>query len=265
MPFIDRDGTRIHWEAEGEGTPVLLVMGHRYSSALWYPILPALAAKHRVITLDNRGTGQSGWSRDLTVETMADDAVAAMDAAGVDKAHIFGVSMGGVLVEDIALRHPGRVRSLIVGCSGMLTADKPRTNAVIRLLYWLPPWALKLLMPTQNNYGYGSAASADAVAKDMTIVEKDAYATRGVIEQAKAMSNYSVTKDAIAGLTVPSLVIHGDEDTVVPFKWGEELAAVLPNCRFLRVPGAGHNFLVAGGETVNKAVLDFFAEVDAKG
>src|ERR1700761_1044899 len=134
MPFIERDGVKIHWEAQGEGTPVLLVMGHRYSSALWYPILPALAARHRIIMLDNRGTGRSGASRSVTVEAMADDAVAVMDAAGGDTAHIFGVSMGGILVEDIALRHPGRVRSLIVGCSGMLTADKPRTNAVIRLL-----------------------------------------------------------------------------------------------------------------------------------
>jgi pimeloyl-ACP methyl ester carboxylesterase len=262
MPFIERDGVKIHWDAQGEGTPVLLVMGHRYSSAMWYPVLPALSAHHRVIRFDNRGTGQSGTSRKVTVEAMADDAVAVMDAAGVDKAHIFGVSMGGVIVEDIALRHTGRVRSLIVGCSGMLTADKPRTNAVIRLLYWLPPPVLKLLMPRRANNGYGSAAPADAIARDLAQLEKDPYTTRGVLAQAEAMSRYVTTRDAIARLTMPSLVLHGDEDATVPFKWGEELAATLPNSRFVRVPGAGHNFFIAGGDAVNRAVLDFIAGVD---
>ncbi|HWD26648.1 MAG TPA: alpha/beta hydrolase [Rhizomicrobium sp.] len=265
MPFIDRDGTKIHWEAQGAGTPVLLVMGHRYSSAMWYPILPALAARHRVITLDNRGTGESGTSRNLTVATMGDDALAVLDAAGVDKAHIFGVSMGGVIVEDIAMRHRGRVRSLIVGCSGMLTADKPRAPSVVRLLYRLPPWALKLLMPKRANNGYGSAAPAGAVAQDMKVLENDPYSTRGVIAQAEAMSRYTTTKEAVAGLTMPSLVLHGDEDSTVPFKWGEELAATLPDARFVRVPGAGHNFFIAGGAAVNAAVLNFIAEVDAQG
>ena len=264
MPFIDRDGTKIHWEAQGEGTAVLLVMGHRYSSAMWYPILPALAAKHRVVTLDNRGTGQSGTSRVNSVETMGDDALAVLDAAGIAKAHIFGVSMGGVIVEDIALRHPERVRSLIVGCSGMLTADKPRAPAIVRLLYWLPAWAMKMLLPKRPNNGYGSAAPADAVAKDMKVLENDPYTTRGVIAQAQAMAQYTTTKEAVAGLTLPSLVLHGDEDATVPFKWGEELAATLPDCRFVRVPGAGHNFFIAGGDAVNKTVVDFIDAVDAR-
>jgi pimeloyl-ACP methyl ester carboxylesterase len=144
----------------------------------------------------------------------------------------------------------------------MLTADKPRTNAVIRLLYWLPPPVLKLLTPRRANNGYGSAASADAIARDMAVLEKDPYTTRGVFAQAEAMSQYRTTRDAIAGLTMPSLVLHGDEDATVPFKWGEELAATLPNSRFVRVPGAGHNFFIAGGDMVNRAVLDFIAEVD---
>jgi pimeloyl-ACP methyl ester carboxylesterase len=265
MPFTQNNGAKLHWESRGEGTPILLVMGHRFSSAMWYPVLPALTAKHRVIWFDNRGTGESDTTRNVTVQQMADDAIAVMDAAGVAKAHIFGVSMGGVIVQDVAIRHRDRVISLIVGCSGMLTPDKPRAPSIVRLLYWLPNWVLKLLLAARRgDSGYGSAAPADAVRADMAMLEKDKFTRPGVIAQAKAMAGYSTTKEAIAGLTMPALVIHGDEDAVVPFKWGEELAATLPNSRFVRVPGAGHNFFIAGGAAVDQAVLDFVAGVDAK-
>src|ERR1700679_1155666 len=98
MPFADNKGVRLHWEEKGQGTPVLLVMGHRYSSAMWYPMIPALSAEHRVIWFDNRGTGESDSTRKASVQDLADDAFAVMDAAGVERAHLFGVSMGGGVI-----------------------------------------------------------------------------------------------------------------------------------------------------------------------
>jgi 3-oxoadipate enol-lactonase len=263
MAFTTSNGARIHWGAQGEGTAILLVMGHRYSSAMWYPAIPAFAARHRVIWFDNRGTGESDTTSGVTVRQMADDAIAVMDAAGVQKAHIYGVSMGGVIVQKIAMHHPGRVTSLIVGCSGMLTADKPRAPAVVRLLYHLPNWVLKVLLSARRgDKGYGSAAPADAIAADMAVLDNDKCTKRGAIAQAEAMGTYTTTREAVAALTMPALVLHGDEDSVVPFKWGEELAQVLPNASFVRLEGAGHNFLVAQREKANRAVLDFIGKVE---
>src|SRR5580658_7705572 len=99
MPFTENDGVRLHWDEQGSGTPILLVMGHRYSSAMWYPAIPALAAEHRVIWFDNRGTGESDTAPKVTLPQLAADALAVMDAAGVADAHIYGVSMGGVIVQ----------------------------------------------------------------------------------------------------------------------------------------------------------------------
>jgi len=263
MPFTENDGVRLHWDEQGSGTPILLVMGHRYSSRMWYPVIPALAAQHRVIWFDNRGTGESGQTPKVTVQQLAADAFAVMDAAGVDQAHIYGVSMGGVLVQEMTFQQPSRVRSLIVGCSGALTADKPRMPAIMRVLYYLPPALLKLLAPRRVNHGYGSAAAPDAVAADRAIEAKDKFSVKGVVAQAAAMSNYRVTREAVAGLTLPALVLHGDEDGTVPFKWGEELAEILPDSRFVRIAGAGHNYLVVDPETANTAVLDFMGEVEA--
>jgi pimeloyl-ACP methyl ester carboxylesterase len=265
MPFTENDGVRLHWDEQGSGTPILLVMGHRYSSRMWYPAIAALAAEHRVVWFDNRGTGESGTTPKVTLPQLAADAFAVMDAAGVDHAHIYGVSMGGVIVQEMVFQQPGRVRSLIVGCSGALTADKPRMPAIMRVLYYLPPALLKLLAPRGRvNHGYGSAAAPEAVAADRAIEAKDRFSVKGVVAQAEAISNYSVTREAIAGLTLPALVLHGDEDSTVPFKWGEELAEMLPDSRFVRIAGAGHNYLVVDPETANTAVLDFTREVDAR-
>ena len=265
MPLAENNGVRLHWEEAGSGTQILLVMGHRYSSKMWYPAIPALASEHRVICFDNRGTGESQTTPKVTLPQMVADAFAVMDAAGVERAHIYGVSMGGLIVQEMALQQPGRVLSLIVGCSGALTAEKPRMPAFMRVLYYLPPSVLKLLMPDRlGDHGYGSAATPEAIAADLAVLAQDKFTVKGVVAQATAIAAHTTSPEALAGLTMPSMVLHGDEDRLVPFKWGEELARLLPRCRFVRVPGAGHNYLVAAPDMANRAVLDFIREVDAE-
>jgi 3-oxoadipate enol-lactonase len=263
MPLADHNGVSLHWQEQGEGAPVLLVMGHRYSSAMWYPMIPALAARHRVIWFDNRGTGQSGATRKTSVQEMAADALCVMDAAGVARAHVFGVSMGGVLALELAMQAPQRVISLVLGCTGILTSDKPRLPAFMRALYYLPPWVLKLMTPNRRGaHGYGSAAPPGAIAADMAVLAKDRFVVHGVVAQAAAIADYSTTRDEVGALTMPALVIHGDEDATVRFEWGVELAQTLPNSTFFEVKGAGHNFLVAGGDRARQAVVDFLEAVD---
>ena len=264
MPFAQNNGVRIHWQEQGSGTPVVLVMGHRYSSKMWYPIIPALAAEHRVIWFDNRGTGESDMTRHATIGDFVDDTLAVMDAAGVQKAHIFGVSMGGGIVMELAIRHPERVISLIPGCAAMMPADKPRMPAAMRLLYYVPPGLLRLLFANRggSNSGYGSAASAEAVAYDKDMIAKDKTTVLGSIAQARAIANYVVARESVAALRMPTLVPHGDEDTLVPFERGEEIAATIPGSRLVRFEGAGHNFLVAAPEKSRSVVLEFLREVD---
>ena len=103
MPCVERDGCRVHWEATGTGSPVLLIMGAVYSSRMWYPTVPALSKAHRVITLDNRGTGERTATRVASIGDMAADALAVLDAAGEETAHVYGVSLGGVVAQEVAL------------------------------------------------------------------------------------------------------------------------------------------------------------------
>lgn len=261
MSFTSNNGHKIHWQEQGEGTPVLLVMGHRYSSRMWYPVIPALAAKHRVITFDNRGTGQSDAPGDFTVEDMARDALAVLDAAGVESAHVYGVSMGGVVSLELGLSAPERVRSLTIGCSGILDSDKPRMPGFLRVLYYLPQGIFRALMRPAD--GYGSAASAEARAHDAEVLADDPSVTKGVVGQAKAMARYSTTKQAVAELPMPMLVLHGDEDKLVPHKWGVELHETVAHSRMVTIPGGAHNFIVANPELANGALIEFIDQVDA--
>src|SRR5882672_10728057 len=118
MPFIDNQGAKIYWDEQGEGEPVLLIMGLGYPSAMWYRTRPLLAARYRTIALDNRGVGRSDVPPGpYPIALMASDAAGVLDASGLESAHVYGVSMGGMIAQEFALQYPKRVRSLILGCT----------------------------------------------------------------------------------------------------------------------------------------------------
>ena len=258
MPFIDRGDFTLHWEESGTGSPLLLVMGATYSSRMWYPAVSALATRHRVLTFDNRGTGESGFTRQASISDMAADARAVLDAAGVDQAHIYGVSLGGVVAQQLAIETPERVRSLVLGCTGILTADKPRAPKALGVLFRLPRrWTVKLGK-------YGPACPPEKAAYDRSMILADKTNRIALVAQQDALRAYSCTFDQVRALTMPALVLHGTADVLVKPAWGRELADTLPNSTFITYDGAGHNYLVAAGEQANRDVLTFLERVDAE-
>jgi len=105
MPFVENAGARIYWDEEGQGAPVLLIMGLGYPSQMWYRTRPLLAERYRTIAFDNRGVGRSDVpAGPYPIPLMASDAAAVIDAAGVESAHIYGVSMGGMIAQEFALQ-----------------------------------------------------------------------------------------------------------------------------------------------------------------
>jgi 3-oxoadipate enol-lactonase len=263
MPVLDRDGVKIAWSDEGEGVPILLIMGHRYSSRMWYPVFEGLGDRFRLISFDNQGTGASGARRRTSIREMTDDALAVLDAAGVDSAHVYGVSMGGGIALEFGIRHPERTRSLILGCTMAKTPEfDGKRSWLAWAVYRLPTPILKALAPKKHNNGYGDAAPADRIARDLAMLEKDPFSRRGVWAQAVAISDYSVDPAEVRAVAKPALVLHGTQDLAVPYAEGVRLADMLPNARLVTFEKAGHNYFVAEGDRANAEVERFIAEVE---
>src|SRR5271157_4544854 len=111
MPFVENQGAKIYWDEQGQGAPVLLIMGLGYTSVMWYRTRPVLARRYRTLALDNRGVGRSDVPPGpYSIATMASDAAAVLDAAGIARAHVFGVSMGGMIAQEFALQYPAKTR-----------------------------------------------------------------------------------------------------------------------------------------------------------
>jgi len=267
MPYADNDGARLFWEERGDGSPLLLVMGHSYSSAMWYPAVDVLARQHRVITFDNRGTGKSSAMRKISVADMARDAFAVMDAAGVTSAHLYGVSMGGGIVLEMARQRPDRARSLLLGCTLAKTPDLPGLPLLLRPLVHLPApllfRLLKRLSGPANPKPYGTRAPADKVAHDEAVIAANVGSVRTSVAQSRAINGYSIAAEEVRALTMPALVLHGDEDGRVPYEAGVRLHELIAHSELLTLPGAGHNYFIAAGDEANAAALDFLGRVDA--
>ncbi|MES2490254.1 MAG: alpha/beta hydrolase, partial [Pseudomonadota bacterium] len=262
MPYVNSSGVRIHWQEEGSGPPLLLIMGLRYSSRLWYSAIPALAKKYRVISFDNRGTGKSGTTWRFHIKDLVNDAIAVMDAAGVQSAHVYGVSMGGGITMELAMRHPARVRSLILGCTTIKTEKSPLWIRWMPALFLLPPALLHRILRSGDPKSYGSAAPIDRAKVDIGIVESDPYSGRGVAAQAWAVFRYAADKKEVAKIKSPALILHGDEDTAVDCSAGKAMSKVLPNSRFEVLRGAGHNYFIAAEALANRLAIEFMDETE---
>ena len=263
MPFTSNAGTRLYWEAKGVGPPILLIMGHSLSSAMWYAAKEGLGDRHRLIWFDNQGTGQSGSRRRTSIAEMTADAVAVLNAAGVDKAHIYGVSMGGGIALEFGARYPDRARSLILGCTKAKLPDgPPRGKWKVSVIYRLLPLLKLFAKPGPFKNGYGDNAPDEAIARDKDMGKNEVFSMPGVIAQSHAIIDYSITPEEVAAVKLPALVLHGDQDQAVAYEDGKRLSELLPNARLVTFPGIGHNYFIGAGDRANAEVDRFIQAVE---
>ncbi len=244
MPVARREGCELHWESTGEGHPVLLVMGLGMTATGWWRTVPVLAERLRVLAFDNRGVGRSSRpDGPYSLPQLAADCVAVLDAAGVERAHVYGLSLGGMIAQELALREPGRVAALVLGATtpGGERAV-PIAPATAQFL------ARRALMPAEEAvwasvpYNYGPATrehGGDRIAQDI------AQRLRFPVEAApyRAQLAAALGHDALGRLgavAAPTLVVHGEADRLVPAGNAELLARAIPGARLQVWPGAGH-------------------------
>ena len=241
MAFVDRAGTRIYWEASGAGEPMLMIMGLSFTHEMWFRVLPHLVGSYRTITFDNRGAGRSDVPRGpYSMATMADDALAVLEAAGHDSAHIVGASMGGMIAQEIALRYPSKVRSLTLGCtshSGVFSRW-PRFGRGPGFA-WFKMTDRIARERSLRHMLYAADTPDERIEEDIRIRCDCAWNMKGVVAQLAGILLWS-SYLRLPYLRMPTLVLHGDEDHLLPPQNGRIVAARIPNAQFELIPKAGH-------------------------
>jgi pimeloyl-ACP methyl ester carboxylesterase len=260
MPFTQNQETKIYWDQEGSGEPVLLIMGLGYPSVMWWRTRPILAERYRTIAFDNRGVGRSDSPPGpYSIPSMASDAAAVLDACGCESAHLYGVSMGGMIAQEFALQYPGRVRSLILGCTaaGGPQAVKAEPD-VIEFLRQRgkedPVGVLEASVP----YIYDPATPRALIDEDMALRKQWLPRPESYFAQLAGIFVWEAYS-RLDQIKAPTLVIHGESDRLVPFGNGELIAARIPGARLVRLPHAGHIYTTDQGEAAQAAILEFLA------
>jgi pimeloyl-ACP methyl ester carboxylesterase len=269
MPRVEAGGITLHYVELGaaDRPALLMIMGWGGDHTAWAFQLPVLAERFRVLALDNRGAGQSEQPDvPYTIAGMADDAVAVLDAAGVERAHVCGASMGGMIAQELALRHPGRVLSLQLHCT--LARSDAYGALLVRSLLGvkargdreefaraLLPWILCRRTAAEQP-GLVQALVQRAV--------EHPYPTSytGLARQAEAIAAHD-TLDRLGRIRVPTLVTVGAEDIMVPPAFSRELHARIPGAELAVIPDAGHVHFIEQPERFNRVALDFLARVPA--
>lgn len=260
MPFTVNQGARIYWDEAGHGDPLLLIMGLGYPSNAWYRTRPVLSEKYRTIALDNRGVGRSDMpAGPYSIALMASDAAAVLDAARVESAHIFGISMGGMIAQEFALQYPKRVLSLILGCTASGGPHAVRAE----------PEATQMLMARGNMSREEAARAAQPFIyhpnTPQKMIEQDMEVRRPWFPHPSA---YTAQLQGILvweaysrlpQITSPTLVIHGESDRLVPAGNGKLIAERIPGARLVMLKLASHIFTTDQSEAAHGAVLEFLA------
>lgn len=274
MPFIDHHGARLHYELHGKaGEPVLFIQGVGVIGHGWQPQVAGLAAHHRILTFDNRGIGKSTMIKGapFSIEQMADDARALMDAVGWISCHVAGHSMGGVIAERLAITHPHRVRSLALLCTVARGADAARIPAEIMgtaLRVKLGPKAsrrrafLELIYPEP----FLDTVDCDALAAQLAPLFGHDLATQPLIavKQAMALRNHDCTSELPRLAGIPTLVVSATHDRIAPPRFGRQIAALIPGARCIEIPDASHGLPMHQADMLNRLIADFILEVSLR-
>ena len=267
MPYVRAsDGVRLHYRESGRrsGPPVLMIQGLGADKHLWDLQRIALAPWFRTIAFDNRGAGRSDKPYGAyTLEQMADDAAAVLDHAGIESAHVVGASMGGAISQIMALRHPERIRSLTLACTAcrhhawrkeLLAewAETAQTSGMAAMTATAARWVI-------GPRSFRRLAPAIGWMGPLAL-SRPAHAFAGQV--AGILSIDDQLADRLSEITVPTLVIVGNQDILTPRGDSEEIAELIPTAELVVISGAAHGFMIEHGTTFNRIMIDFLRRAE---
>jgi pimeloyl-ACP methyl ester carboxylesterase len=266
---IDTGDIELWTERRGQGPDVLLIAGLGDPAEAWQPQLDGLSERYLVTAFDNRGAGRTplGEGHHLSATTMADDAAALLGALEVSSAHVAGFSMGSAIAQELALRHPELVRSLV------LVSTYARPDALLRSQFDFWRW-LAEVAPSERaffeaffTWVYTPRAHADGTV-DQIVEEALAFPHQQPVETFQAQVDVCLahdTSDRLAEIAAPTLVLSGELDLIMPPRFGRSVAAGIPNAHFDVMAGEAHQPFQEVPDEFNARVETFWREIEARG
>jgi 3-oxoadipate enol-lactonase len=263
MSYVESHDTRLWWESTGDGNPILLINGLGSVATSWHRLRPRLAGNFRVVSFDNRGAGRSEVpSEPYTFETMASDAVTVLDAAGIESAHVLGLSMGGLIAQELALAYPSRVRSLVLASTHVglpyLGDVDPSVARQLEAAGRLPAAErAQALVSIQ----YAIETPEADILLDQKVASEFPTTAAGFQGQLEAAAPWGRPED-LRRLAVPTLVMHGRDDRMVALANGRRLADAIPGAEWAVFDHSGHQLFTDREADAADAVREFLQAVD---
>jgi len=262
-----KDGLKLRYEIRGAGAPVAMIMGFSGSSRAWSEtFLQLMEKRFMLVVIDNRGTGESdkpdvAW----TLGDMAADVAAVLDHAKIPQSHIFGISMGGMIAQEYALAYPKRVKGLIIGCTncGMSQSIQGKPEDLAKLT---PQPGMSPLDAARAAFSVACGKAFLASASGQKFIEQQLIdgasypmtPPHTFLRQFGAISGFD-SYARLGEIKLPTLIIHGDDDAIVPVQNGDVLNKAIAGSRKHILPRIGHMFFWEAPEETAKVASDFLA------
>ena len=259
MPWADLTDVRLYYELLGNGEPVLLIPGLGANCRMWDPVAPELAAHFSLILPDNRNVGKSvGKRKPHALSDFAADLVELLDELQIERAHVIGISLGGVIAQRLAVEHPGRIDRLVLISTAHRFGPYLRDVSALlgRCLYRMP---YTLFQRTVELLGTAPAyydSHIDEVEQKIETLGGD-HAPRGaVLTQLRCLAVSEIDEPDFR-IAAPTMVMCGEYDALVPNCYAKRMADEIPGSEFHVLPGCGHNPLTEDPGMAVPMIVEF--------
>jgi pimeloyl-ACP methyl ester carboxylesterase len=252
VPKVGVDDIQIYYEVKGEGFPLVMIQGLSYSLDGWDPrLIEGLSKMFKLVLFDNRGAGRTGVSdREYSMKLFADDTAGLMDALGISKAHILGVSMGGMVAQELVLNYPERVAKLVLCSTGSQWCFSQEASRILDAMTELSQEELTKMILSLKFASDFVKEHPDLVDLLILRAAKHPISKEGWIRQLDAIRGFN-TQGRLHKIRVPTLVLHGRKDVEIPPENGSVLAKAIPNAKLVYLEKSAHCLAEEMREVIN--------------
>ena len=269
MPTVKvNESINIYYEIHGDGFPLVMIIGLG-SNLVWWDekLLEVVSSKYKTVIFDNRGSGRTDKpDMNYSMRMFADDAIGLMDELNIERAYMLGISMGGMIAQELALHYPERVEKLVLCATNSGLSLKIRILAKIALGIAKLIYKRRLKTPERAlEFVFSGVFTPEFIKENPDYIRERkekllAHVSpfEDYFRQAKAILKFN-TRKRLKNIETPTLILHGKKDSLVSYKRGLELAGLIPNSRLFSFENSGHAVFTHEPEKVIKTILDFLS------